>query len=78
MNLTDAVFTLNQLFSGGPRPACPDAADADDSGSVNLTDAIVVLNYLFRQGPVPAAPGAEECGRDPTPDPLGFCESECR
>jgi len=78
VNLTDAVFTLNQLFSGGPRPACPDAADADDSGSVNLTDAIVVLNYLFRQGPVPAAPGAEECGRDPTPDPLGFCESECR
>ena len=32
LNLTDAVFTLNHLFLGGPAPDCADAADADDNG----------------------------------------------
>jgi len=38
--ITDAIVTLRYLFLSGPAPACLDAADADDSGSLNLTDPV--------------------------------------
>jgi hypothetical protein len=67
VNLTDAIFTLNSLFSGGDEPPCLDAADADDNGFVNLTDAVVVLNHLFQGGTAPPAP-YPDLGTDPTAD----------
>lgn len=70
VTLTDAIFLLNHLFGGGPAPAIPDAADADDSGApLTLTDALRILLHLFQGGavPPPPYPGA---GRDPTEDPL--------
>ena len=30
--ITDAINLLDFLFSGGPTPACMDAADANDTG----------------------------------------------
>lgn len=71
VNLTDAVFTLNALFQGGPQSACQDASDADDNGLLNLTDPVFTLNYLFRgSGLPPPPPGPTELGADPTEDPL--------
>jgi hypothetical protein len=67
VNLTDAVFTLNNLFTGGTEPPCLDAADADDNGLVNLTDAVVVLNHLFQGATAPPAP-YPDLGTDPTAD----------
>jgi hypothetical protein len=57
------------LFQSGPAPACEDAADADDSGTLNLTDAITTLRSLF-QGAGPLPPPYPESGFDPTPDGL--------
>ena len=67
LQLTDGVFVLNFLFTGGATPACMDAADADNSGTVQLTDAVAILGFLFLGGPAPADPGppAEPCGPDP-------------
>jgi hypothetical protein len=73
VNLTDAVFTLNHLFLGGPEPGCMDAADADDDGSLQITDPVLTLNWLFLSGRTPPSPGAEICGEDPTEDLLS-CE----
>jgi hypothetical protein len=73
VNLSDAIFTLNHLFLGGPDPACRRACDSDDNDVVNLTDAIYLLNRLFLGGrPLPPpdgcaallAEGAVECERD--------------
>jgi hypothetical protein len=78
--LTDAIFTLNWLFAGGPAPLCQDAADSDDDGRVLLTDAVRTLAYLFLGGPPPALPGPGAIGPDPTPDDaLPDCrvEEEC-
>ena len=47
INLTDAILILSFLFTGGPAPACMDAADADDNRSLQITDAIRILNWLF-------------------------------
>ncbi|MBI4603058.1 MAG: hypothetical protein HY721_13960 [Planctomycetes bacterium] len=73
VDISDAVYGLNWLFTGGSQPACLDAADADDNGHVELTDAIRVLGYLFLGSAEPPAPGPKVCGEDPTPDDLPAC-----
>jgi hypothetical protein len=73
IDLTDAVFILTHLFLGGAGPACPDAADVDDSGGVELTDAVFLLQYLFQGGVAPPPPGTALAGIDPTPDALPPC-----
>jgi hypothetical protein len=77
INITDPIYVLNFLFSGGDPPPCPDAADGDDVSGLNITDPIRVLNFLFAGGPPPPAPGPETCGPDPTPDELGPCTYNC-
>ena len=73
-NLPDAQYSLNNLFLGGPDPACPDAADANDDGGFNIADAQYTLNFLFLGGPPPKDPGQVTCGVDPTTDDtLGEC-----
>ena len=73
IELTDAVFVLNYLFTSGRQPGCMDAADIDNNSAIDLSDAIYVLNYLFIGGRVPPAP-FEECGEDTDEDELA-CES---
>jgi hypothetical protein len=74
VNISDAITTLGYLFSGNPKELlCPDAADADDSGSLKITDGIFLLNYLFNPSAdsreIPA-PGVLVPGPDPTADSL--------
>lgn len=73
MDLSDAVFTLNFLFSGGPAPNCLDSADIDDSGTLDLTDPVRFLNFSFLGGPAPENPFGL-CGIDPMADELS-CDS---
>ena len=69
-NITDAVFILRYLFTGGDTPGCLKAADSDDTGNVDLTDAIYLLMYLFLGESEPPPP-FPTCGPDPTIDELG-------
>ncbi len=72
VDISDAVYLLAYLFTGGEPPACQDAADADDSGELNVTDPIVVLAYLFTDGkPLPGP--FPEAGIDVTQDSLEAC-----
>ena len=73
LNITDAISVLNWLFLGSANPSCTDAADVDDNGRNNITDAIQLLQFLFLGGPPPPAPGKDDCGMDPTADPLSDC-----
>lgn len=73
LNITDAISVLNWLFLGSANPTCTDAADVDDNGRNNITDAIQLLQFLFLGGPPPPAPGKDDCGMDPTADPLSDC-----
>jgi len=73
LDISDGIFTLNFLFTGGRTPPCFDSADADDNGKVEITDAIRVLGFLFIGGAEPPPPGPASCGADPTPDSLSDC-----
>jgi hypothetical protein len=68
-DLSDAVFILNYLFTGGPAPSCEKSADVDDDGVVEVTDAVRSLTHLFLGGAPPGRP-FPDCGADPTPDDL--------
>jgi hypothetical protein len=71
VDISDGIFTLSFLFTGGPK-LCTDAMDADDDGVVNITDPIFELLFLFVSGPPIPAPYPDP-GIDATPDELG-CE----
>ena len=73
LDISDGVFDLNALFTGGSRPACADAADGNDDGNHDIADAVFKFGALFVGGLPPPAPGPDRCGPDPTPDRLG-CE----
>jgi hypothetical protein len=72
VNLSDAVYTLNWLFLGGPEPLCPDEADANDDGNVDISDPIATLQTLFL-GSSSIAPPYPLKDFDPTVDSLGPC-----
>ena len=71
VDITDPIFFLNFLFSGGPRGFCDDACDSNDDGSLNVADALLTLNYLFTSGTIPPEPGPQTCGPDRRDDLLG-------
>lgn len=76
-DLSDAIYLLNYLFSGGPAPECGPAANINGQGAKpDLSDAIFLLNYLFSGGTPP--PAFDEVKEFPgktvaeTPDPNGL------
>lgn len=75
LDISDAVFDLAYLFSGGEDPLCADAADVNDDGKIDISDAIAKLGFLFQGGTAPAAPWPRFEG-DPTADSLGCLEEE--
>jgi hypothetical protein len=71
VDLADAIRMLEILFTGsGKRTLCPDACDSNDDGGIDISDPVSLLNYLFQGGRPPPAPGTQQCGLDPTPEPL--------
>ncbi len=55
VNISDAVFLIAYIFSGGPAPNPLISGDADCSGSVNISDAVYLINHIFGGGPAPCA-----------------------
>jgi len=53
VNISDAVFVIAYIFSGGAQPEPLLSADADCSGGVNISDAVYLIAYIFSGGPVP-------------------------
>lgn len=76
VQISDAVFTLSELFTSGDSTTCRDAADANDDGSNDISDAIYLLQFLFSSGPVPPLP-FPGCGVDRTEDTLDCVSSPC-
>ncbi|MBI4605850.1 MAG: formylglycine-generating enzyme family protein [Planctomycetes bacterium] len=72
LDIADPIKLFGVLFLGDGGLYCPDAADADDTGSLDITDGIYALSFLFTGGRAPPAPFPAP-GEDPTGDALG-CE----
>jgi len=55
INISDAVYLIAYIFSGGPAPNPLSAGDADCSGSINIADAVYLIEYIFSHGAAPCA-----------------------
>jgi hypothetical protein len=66
--VTDALALLQYSFTGGPRPTCLAACDANGDGVTTgeIADALYVLVYHFIGGPPPPAP-FPSCGLEIEP-----------
>ena len=72
LDLTDAIYLFNNLFSGGPGPCCPQASDANGDGITDLSDGVFSLNHKFLGAAPPPQPypdcGSFGCASHPTCD----------
>ena len=71
-DISDPIFFLGFLFSGGGPILCEDACDANDDGGLDIGDAVFSLGVLFSGNTMPAPDGV--CGDDPTADTLGCAD----
>jgi hypothetical protein len=78
VNISDAIWILNALFTGGPQTQCNDSADVNDSGAADISDPVYLSSFLFfGTALTPPSPGHTECGPDPTEDALDCIASSC-
>ena len=76
IQLTDVVYFLETIFGGARVAICPDAADANDDGTLDPADAVALLAHIFASA---ALPPPYTCDVDPTPDALVcFQPTSCR
>ncbi|MFH2056623.1 MAG: S8 family serine peptidase [bacterium] len=50
VNITDAVYLIQYIFSGGSEPDPYEAGDVNCDGIVNITDAVYLISYIFSGG----------------------------
>ncbi len=55
VSISDAVFVIAYIFSGGPAPSPLASGDVDCSGIVNISDAVYLIGYIFGGGATPCA-----------------------
>jgi hypothetical protein len=53
ISVSDVVFLINYIFSGGQAPRVLASADADCSHAISISDAVYLLRYIFAHGPSP-------------------------
>jgi hypothetical protein len=53
VNVGDAVYIINYVFKGGPKPVIPNWGDTNADCAINAGDAVYIINYVFKGGPAP-------------------------
>ncbi|MDH3891231.1 MAG: hypothetical protein OEV49_09115 [candidate division Zixibacteria bacterium] len=52
-DISDLVYLVDFMFTGGPPPPCFDEADMDASGSIDISDLVYLVDFMFTGGPPP-------------------------
>lgn len=53
MNISDLVWLVDFMFTGGPPPPVLEAADVNGSGAIDIADLVYVVDFMFNGGPPP-------------------------
>ncbi len=53
VDIDDAVFLLQFMFSDGPAPSPMFLGDNDCSGEIDIDDVVYLIEYIFAGGPAP-------------------------
>ena len=65
IDISDLVYLVDFMFTGGPAPACHEEADVNGDGgeTIDIGDLVYLVAYMFTQGPEPPACGSSPAGR---------------
>jgi hypothetical protein len=55
VDISDAVFLIAYIFSGGAAPSPLLAGDANCDSTVDISDVVYLIAYIFSGGPAPCA-----------------------
>ncbi|MGB5106544.1 MAG: hypothetical protein WBP29_03505, partial [Candidatus Zixiibacteriota bacterium] len=55
INISDAVYLIAYVFTGGPAPIPVEAGDVDCNAVVTISDAVYLIAYVFSGGPAPCS-----------------------
>ena len=55
VDISDAVYLIAYIFSGGSAPVPLLAGDANCDSTVDISDAVYLISYIFSGGPAPCA-----------------------
>lgn len=55
ITISDAVFLISYIFSGGPAPTPLQSGDADCNSLITISDAVYLITYIFSGGAAPCA-----------------------
>jgi hypothetical protein len=55
VDISDAVYLIAYIFSGGSAPSPLLAGDANCDSTVDISDAVYLISYIFSGGPAPCA-----------------------
>lgn len=55
VTISDVVYLINYIFSGGPAPSPLAAGDANCSGGISISDAVYLIRFIFGGGPAPCS-----------------------
>lgn len=55
IDISDLVFLVDFMFTGGPAPLCDTEAniDADAGGNIDISDLVYLVDFMFTGGPPP-------------------------
>lgn len=55
INISDVVYLISNIFSGGPGPIPVMSGDANADQFISISDAVYLINFIFSGGPAPCA-----------------------
>jgi hypothetical protein len=55
VSISDAVYLIKFIFSGGPAPSPLASGDVNCSGVVTISDVVYLINFIFAGGASPCA-----------------------
>ncbi|MDH3892256.1 MAG: PKD domain-containing protein [candidate division Zixibacteria bacterium] len=55
IDISDLVYLVDFMFTGGPPPPCPEAGNVDGSidGTIDISDLVYLVDFMFTGGPPP-------------------------
>ena len=57
IDISDLVYLVDFIFTGGAEPACLDEAniEGDSGGNIDISDLVYLVEFMFNSGPAPVA-----------------------
>ncbi len=61
IDISDLVYLVDYMFTGGDPPPCFEEADMNCDGSIDISDLVHLVDYMFTGGPPPCRCDCADC-----------------